>query len=90
MRLDWIQWDENNELHIARHGVLPDEVEQVVFDQRSLVLRTRNNSYAILGRSESGRHLAVIIRPITGRGARVITAWEMSDAERRRFRRKQP
>ena len=76
--------------HIAKHGVLPNEVEEVCFGD-PLVLRGRSDGenpvYYLLGETESGRRLffAVIEFP-DGRGY-PITARPMSEAEERRFKR---
>jgi len=33
MEIREFEWDDNNIEHIARHGVFPDEVEDVAFDE---------------------------------------------------------
>jgi uncharacterized DUF497 family protein len=43
--------------HIAKHGVDPAEVEEVVFDPVSTILRTRGGEqrrYIVLGLTEAG------------------------------------
>lgn len=84
-------WDEWNERHVAEHGVEPQEVEEVVSDQSSQFLRTRSPAevqrYVVLGLTEAGRYLFVVLDPF-GRGlAYVVTARDMSD-EKRRFKRR--
>jgi hypothetical protein len=32
LKSEEVEWDDNNIEHIARHGVFPDEVEDVAFD----------------------------------------------------------
>lgn len=89
MRINELVWDGWNESHIARHGVRPGEVEDAVFDQRALVLRTRGTRsearYVVLGVSGAGKHILVVLEPIVGGLAYVITARPMTRSERRRF-----
>ena len=89
LKLDELLWDEWNEDHVLRHGIEPREVEEAVFDASSLVHRTRGRDqprYVILGLTDAGRYLFVVLEPQTGNRAYVITARDMSDGERRRFK----
>ncbi|MBI4577039.1 MAG: BrnT family toxin [Planctomycetes bacterium] len=79
-------WDEHTEGHVARHGVIRDEVEEV-FRGRRFTQRSRRGSYATYGRSLAGRYLFVVWRMRKGGRIRVITARDMRDSERRRYRR---
>lgn len=80
-------WDDWNEAHIARHYVSRYEVEDVCFDKSSLAVRIRRGRYRVLGRTESGRYLMVIL-DLTGRNRfYVVTARDADDGERRRLRR---
>lgn len=79
------EWDEANEGHIARHGVTPEEAEQVIANnpleiQNSLLkgeLRT-----VCLGRTNSGRPL-VVVYTIRSDRIRVVTAYPMKRRKRR-------
>lgn len=75
------------EMHIwTKHCVTPEEVEEVCFSD-PLVIRGRNNSYAVYGRTEAGRYLIVFLYP-QGRGVfRLASAREMATAEKRRYQR---
>ncbi|MFQ5813331.1 MAG: BrnT family toxin [Anaerolineae bacterium] len=79
-------WDDENVEHIARHHVSPTEVEEICFGPEKVVLRAEKaGRYVVLGRTEAGRYLTVVITtPHKGR-ARVITAREMVDKEHRRY-----
>lgn len=91
MRIEELVWDETNETHIARHNVKPEEVEEVVFDSSSKFLRTRRREilrFLALGLTEAGRYLFVVMEPLPRNQAYVITARDMSDEERRRFKSK--
>ena len=79
-------WDEWNLDHIARHGVSPWEVEQVLAHPR-VERRVRRGARAAYGQSDAGRHLLVVYRP-RGRGrVFVITARDMSHREKQNYRR---
>lgn len=55
-RLVWNSW---NVAHIARHEVIPDEVEEVCHGQH-VVLQTYNDRLLLIGPTLTGRMLAVI------------------------------
>lgn len=90
MRIHEFVWTEDRIEHIARHGVTPEEVEELCFG-RPLILRAKsegeNPVYYVLGQTTAGRYLfAVIIRFPDGKGYSV-TARPMVDKEERRYRR---
>jgi uncharacterized DUF497 family protein len=77
VRIDELVWDEWNEEHIGRHGVQPEEVEDAVFDDGSVFLKTTREGqlrYLVLGLSEDGRYLFVVLEPLSGARAYVVTA----------------
>lgn len=81
------EWDAKNTDHIAQHRVLPEEAEEACA-HRPLILRSRYGRYLVLGQTESGRYLTVVIQPKPGGIVRVITAREMNNAERQRYLRR--
>ena len=90
MRIYEFVWAEDRIDHVARHGVTPEEVEQVCFG-RPLVQRAKsegeNPVYYVLGQTNAGRYLfSVVIRFPDGKGY-TVTARPMTDKEERRFRR---
>lgn len=88
LRLDELVWDEWNEEHIARHGVDPEEVEQAVFDPSAMFLRTRGEDprYLVLGLTDAGRYLFVVVESMGRARGYAITARDMTDGEKRRFK----
>lgn len=64
MRIKAFIWPDERKDHIARHGVTPEEVEQVCFG-RSFVQRAKSEGespvYYILGQSKSGRYLFCVV-----------------------------
>jgi uncharacterized protein len=75
--------------HIARHGVLPEEVEEACFG-RPFVQRAKsegqNPVYYVLGQTDAGRYLfCVIIQFPDGKGY-PVTARPMTNKEQRRYK----
>lgn len=82
-RLDWDAW---NLPHIARHHVIPVEVEEVAAGDM-LVTLTYKARLQLVGPTAAGRMLAVIIGPVPHqRGVYyVFTARPASRKERRAY-----
>lgn len=91
MTIDEILWPEERVEHIARHGVTPEEVEQVCFG-KSLIRRAKsegeNPVYYIQGQTEAGRYLVCVVIRFPDGNAYPITARDMTDTEKRRFRQR--
>jgi uncharacterized protein len=81
------EWDDDNILHIDRHGLSPGEVEEV-FTGDYKVRRTRQRRYIALGETMDGRLVFAVFRRLPRGLVRVITARDMESNERRLFRRK--
>ena len=83
-------WPQQRVDHIARHGITPEEFEDVCFG-RPLVLRAKskgtNPVYYVLGQTDEGRYLfCVVIQLPDGKGY-PVTARPMTSKEKRRYRR---
>lgn len=89
MTIDTFVWTQDRIEHIACHGVVPEEVEQVCFG-RSLVRRTKsegeNPVYYIQGQTDAGRYLFCVVIEFPDGNGYPVTAREMTDKEKRRFR----
>ena len=93
MRIDRLIWDEWNIAHIARHNVSPEEVRQVCRSPERLVLRSSKSKhglerYQVFGRTEEGRYLAMILDRLKPGQFYVVTARDMSDREKKVYRRR--
>lgn len=81
------EWDEANTLkNWERHGVAPEEAEDVFFNEPLVVRSDQRHSksekrYYALGRTDAGRHLFVAFT-IRGRLVRVISVRDMNRRER--------
>ncbi|WP_129668349.1 BrnT family toxin [Phytoactinopolyspora endophytica] len=83
-----LYWNEDNEAHIAKHHVTPDEVEEVVNARPHYVTKGRDESTVVYGQDAAGRTLLVVlVEAFDGRWY-VVTARDMTDAEARLFRQK--
>ena len=83
-----IAWTEASEEHIAAHGVRPEEVEEAVNSRPVLTLAGREGITEVYGTTAAARTLVVILAPALDGRWYVVTARNMSDNERRAFRRK--
>jgi uncharacterized protein len=81
----WTQWSED---HVARHGVEPREVEDVLFTRPRWIAAGRADTTLVFGTTRSGRLLVVVTVDQGDQVAFVVTAREMTGPEKRTFRRK--
>lgn len=91
MEIEDLLWDDWNEDHVRRHGIEPAEVEEAVFDPSAQFFRTRAgrvSRYIVLGLTDAGRYVFVVVEPAGRKLAYVVTAREMTDREKRRFKRR--
>ena len=76
-----------------KHSVLPDEVEQV-FSERPQFRRVEKGHrpgehvYAAFGQTDDGRYLTIFFVYKKNRWALILSARDMTRAERRRYGRK--
>ena len=78
--------DAEREEHVGRHNVRVDEVEEAVLAD-PIVTRTRQGRYRLIGRTDAGRYLTVIVAP-RGRGVYgLVTARDADESERRVYQR---
>ncbi|MGA7878530.1 MAG: hypothetical protein WCA08_22920 [Desulfoferrobacter sp.] len=89
IQISEILWSPDRVDHIARHGIEPDEVEEVCFG-RPFVQRAKsqgkNPVYYVLGQTGAGRYLfCVVIQFPDGRGY-PVTARPMTENERRKYK----
>jgi uncharacterized DUF497 family protein len=87
MKAATFQWDEENVEHIARHRVEPFEAEEVL-DDDPLILKTSDDRYLAYGQTDAGRYLLVVFVWKSRHTIRVITARDLTRAEKSRLRRR--
>jgi uncharacterized DUF497 family protein len=90
MKIDQLIWPQDRIEHIARHGVTPEEVEQVCFGL-SLVRRAKsegqNPVYYVQGQTIAGRYLLCVVIQFADGNGYPVTARQMTAKEKRLFRK---
>jgi uncharacterized DUF497 family protein len=81
VRITGFEWDEGNVVHLTLgHGIEPEEAEEV-FAALPLYRKTTRGHYVAFGPTRAGR-LLVVVFAMKGKGlARVITGWDMNNAD---------
>ena len=87
MKIDSLYWDDENIEHISKHNVNPLEVEDVCF-RAHIVSKEGDRRYILSGQSANGRYLNVVIERVDKGLFRPITAFEMSESYKRRYRKR--
>ena len=87
MRISRLEWDDYRVEHIARHGVGPHEVWEVCEDSLHLARREGRDRYRLYGQTADGRYLFVVLEHVGGTVYKPITARDMTDGEKRNYRR---
>jgi uncharacterized DUF497 family protein len=73
-------WDENNEEHLARHGIRDDEAEEIFFNRYVITPNKKTHGlkrYRIDGKTNAGRKLRIIFEDLGSSMARIITGWDL-------------
>jgi len=85
VKISDFEWDEWNSQHIELgHGIEPEEAEEV-FAAAPLFRKTKKGHYVAMGPTLAGRYLIVVFEMKQKGIARVITGWDMEDAEKRYY-----
>jgi len=92
VRIDELIWDEWNAEHIAGHNVEPEEVEEACRDpfgwaERAGTTRYGLPRYRIYGQTNTDRYLFIVVDREYGNAFYVVSARDMVEAEKSRFRR---
>lgn len=81
------EWDEaNEEKLLVRHNVSALEAEQC-FANRHTIRKGENDAYLLLGVTDAGRMLFLVYQQKAGGVVRVYSGREMTQKERRAYRR---
>lgn len=81
-------WTLESEVHIARHGVTPDEVEEALYSRPRLVEPGRDGTRLLYCGTAAGRHLSVVVAEAPDGRDFIVTARDMTEMEKRAFRRR--
>jgi uncharacterized DUF497 family protein len=81
------EWDTANRSHIAEHGVIPAEAEQVIQNRPCDLesqLRSGEERTVQIGETDGARIL-VVVTTMLGKKIRVVTAWPAKERLRLYF-----
>ena len=73
-------WDDDNEEHLGRHHVYPEEAEEVFFNCYVITPNKKRHGprrYRIVGRTNQGRRLLLVFEDMGASVARIITGWDV-------------
>lgn len=82
----WLTWDENNEQHLAEHGVVPREVRELLGNEHVTTANPAGGRDRVLliGRTNGGRFLTISMERTDDPGTwKPITGWTSTPPERR-------
>lgn len=83
------EWDQHNVEHIARHGVDPEETEEAARDpDRASISANKKGRSGLIGMSDAGRILVVILDRKNRNTWRVVTARDASANEKKSYRKR--
>jgi hypothetical protein len=77
-------WDTTNREHIARHGVTPDEVEEVCHGEY-VVLDGHHGRLLVIGLTSKGRALTTVLDPEPEEGVYYPVTARSADKKERRY-----
>ena len=88
VKIEKISWDEETVLHIARHSVSPEEVEEVLFndDDPPIIMRGKEGRYLAYGKTQGGRFL-LVVWILQHKKTGIITARDLTIKEKQFYRR---
>ncbi|MBM4350207.1 MAG: BrnT family toxin [Deltaproteobacteria bacterium] len=89
MKIEKISWDQEAVDHISNHMVSPEEVEEVLFNDvdTPLMMRGEEGKYLAYGKTYGGR-LLFIVWVSKYKKTKIITSRDMTEKEKRFYRRR--
>lgn len=84
MEIQTFYWDEINIAHIARHNIVPEEIENVAFDDDPYIRKYSNLRY-LYGQTVGGRYLFVVYVLRSKAVAYVVTSRNMDEREQKLY-----
>jgi uncharacterized DUF497 family protein len=87
----FLEWDEQNEEHLGRHGIRPAEERQILSNPHVTTPNPRpeeEGRVLLIGETHGGRVLTVSLAPTSDDATwRPVTGWLATDDERTTFER---
>ncbi len=93
MKISALDWDDDNIAKIARHGISPEEVEDVCYGRHIPRKDPASKSnekirYILAGQANDGVCIDVVVEKIGAGWYRPVTAFPMSENYIRKFKQK--
>lgn len=89
MYIEYLYWkDHIVEKIIQRHGVTREEVDEVIYEGSPEVRSYSKNRYLLWGQSRAGRYLLIVLEEECKGVFVPLTARDMSEAEKKAFRKR--
>ncbi len=88
IEIDELLWEERNEIHISRHAVGREEVEEAC-ERQVDVVAGKYDRYMLFGKTKEKRYLTVILARVAGKTYYVVTARDSSRKEKRYAKEKE-
>ena len=88
MKIEKISWDQETVDHISNHLVSPEEVEELLFNgvDIPLMMRGREGRYLAYGKTQGG--LLFVVWASKYKKTKIITARDMTEKEKRFYKRR--
>jgi len=87
-----LEWRRDRVEHILdKHGITPGEVEEVCFGEHLILKgpgKGKKRIYYVFGRSEAGKYLFIVLKPLSKSIALPVTAMIMAEKQRRKYQRR--
>ena len=88
-RITKIEWQADRIAHIqVKHQVTPREAEEVCFSHPVILRGKGKHIYQVMGQTQAGRYLFIVVRFLGENKVRVITARDMGQTERKWYSRR--
>ncbi|MDP3724215.1 MAG: hypothetical protein Q8R11_01120 [bacterium] len=81
-------WDDWNTVHIVRHVITQDEVEEICSSERNVVTRAGRQKIRVVGRAWSGKYVTVFLVSRGRDSYYVVTARASTNKEKMFYRKK--
>lgn len=82
-------WDDDTIEHIwKKHHLSIEEVDEAFHDSNALIHKGKHGRQVVYGQTEGGRYLTIIVKFESRQVAWLVTARQMADSERRRYKRR--
>ena len=80
VKIDKLVWDEWNIQHIAKHNVIPKEVEEALH-KKFIVKESYRSRLSLVGKTEAGRIITIIVHEDQKNIYYVVTARDADELE---------